>query len=117
MIFSYLENGEVKKRELDALSFDLECEVLVVGAGSAGVFASDSAARNGADVILCEINENIGGMSACGSVTGYYYGMSGGSYESDDDLSQRDTVFLTDIAHWELRQIRCTERLKKAVSE
>ena len=53
---------------------------IVIGAGSAGVYAADSAARTGADVILCEIGENIGGMHVCGNVTGYYYGMRGGSF-------------------------------------
>ena len=114
MIFSYLENGQVKKRETPSVSFDLECDVLVVGAGSAGIYASDAAARMGSDVILCEIGENIGGMTAAGSVTRYYYGMSGGSFEADDEISLADTVFLSNNLHWELRQIRFVERLKKS---
>ncbi len=114
MIFSYLENGEVKKRKIDSPAFDYECDVLVVGAGSAGIFASDSAARMGADVILCEVSENIGGMSVSGCVSGYYYGMTGGSFEADDALSLCDTVFLSNKSHPELRQIRRVERLQKS---
>ena len=114
MTLTYLENGQVKTRELAALAFDYICDVLVIGAGSAGIYAADAAATEGADVILCELAENIGGMSACGNVTGYYYGMNGGSFENDDAVSAKDTVFLTNGAHWEQRQIRFVERLAKS---
>ncbi|MBE6609200.1 MAG: FAD-dependent oxidoreductase [Ruminococcaceae bacterium] len=114
MILSTLENGKVTKTEVTGAIFDHSCQVLVIGAGSAGVYAADSAARTGADVILCEIGENIGGMHVCGNVTGYYYGMRGGSFEEDDKISRGDTVFHSNMAHWEQRQIRLTERLQKS---
>ena len=110
MILSMLENRVVVKRNCDITDFDC-CNVLCVGAGSAGCYAADSAAREGAKVILLEIGENIGGMHVCGNVTGYYYGARGGSYEEDDRKSEADTVFLTSKRHWEQRQIRLTERL------
>ena len=110
MILSMLENGNVVKTACDEPKFDYSCNVLCVGAGSAGVYAADSAAREGADVILCEIGENIGGMHVCGNVNGYYYGARGGSYEQDDIKSSQDKVFMTK-GHWEQRQIRLTERL------
>ena len=109
MILSALENGKVTQTVCNTPAFDYHCDVLCIGAGSAGVYAADSAARMGADVILCEIEENIGGMSVCGNVTSYYYGMRGGSHEEDDAKSKRDTVFATNLEHWEQRQIRCTE--------
>lgn len=114
MILSILENGLVVKKACDITDFDYSCNVLCVGAGSAGCYAADSAAREGASVILCEIDENIGGMHVCGNVTGYYYGATGGSYEVDDRKSDADTVFLTNKRHWEQRQIRLTERLSES---
>lgn len=114
MILSALENGKVTQTVCNVPAFDYHCDVLCIGAGSAGVYAADSAARMGADVILCEIEENIGGMSVCGNVTSYYYGMRGGSHEEDDVKSKRDTVFATNLEHWEQRQIRCTERLQES---
>ena len=71
MILSMLENGLVVKRTCDITDFDYRCSVLCVGAGSAGCYAADSAAREGATVILLEFGENIGGMHVCGNVTGY----------------------------------------------
>ena len=111
MILSMLENGRVVKKACEIPDFDYCCNVLCIGAGSAGCYAADSAAREGASVILLEFGENIGGMHVCGNVTGYYYGASGGSYEEDDKKSKADTVFLTNERHWEQRQIRLTERL------
>ena len=112
MILSMLENGIVTKRTCDNPRFDYSCNVLCIGAGSAGVYAADAAAREGADVILCEIGENIGGMHVCGNVTGYYYGARGGSYEKDDEKTPEDAIFCSH--NWERRQIRLTERLQKS---
>ena len=111
MIVSMLENGHVIKKNCDTPIFDYRCDVLCVGAGSAGCYAADAARSEGADVILCEIGENIGGMHVCGNVTGYYYGNRGGSYQEDDEKTMADRVFLTNNRHWEQRQIRLTERL------
>lgn len=114
MILSILENGLVVKKVCNVTDFDYSCNVLCVGAGSAGCYAADSAARDGATVILLEIGENIGGMHVCGNVTGYYFGERGGSYEEDDQKTKADTVFLTNKRHWEQRQIHLTERLSKS---
>lgn len=114
MILSILENSKVIKTQADNINFHLECDVLVMGAGSAGVYAADSAARAGARVILCEIGENIGGMHVCGNVTRYYYGMDGGSFVEDDKKSSKDSVFQLNLIQWEQRQIRLTQRLEKS---
>jgi len=45
-----------------------ECDVLVVGAGPAGVCAAISAARNGMNVILTEQGGFSGGMATRGLV-------------------------------------------------
>lgn len=114
MIFQRLENRTVIKSEVDAPSFERECDVLVVGAGSAGSYAADSAARLGAEVILCEISDNIGGMSVIGGVTTHYYGSPGGSFEEDERKIREDETFYTGRMHWEQRQILLTERLTES---
>ena len=114
MIISKLEDGKITKSVCATPEFDYICDILCVGAGSAGTYAADSARREGAHVILCEIGENIGGMSVAGNVTGYYYGAPGGSYEEDDEKNMADTVFLTSGSHWEQRQIRFMERLTES---
>ena len=43
-----LENGVLTESECNNPNFEYSCDVLVVGAGSAGVYAADSAAREGA---------------------------------------------------------------------
>ncbi len=45
-----------------------ECEVLVVGGGSAGVAAAVAAARNGADVLLVERYGYLGGLATGGLI-------------------------------------------------
>ena len=114
MILSLLENGKLVKTAVESPCVDYTCDVLVVGAGGAGCYAADSAAREGANVVLCEIDENIGGMHVCGNVTGYYYGARGGSFEEDDKKNAADTVFTCSGAQWEQRQIRLIERLQKS---
>lgn len=62
---------------------ELSCEVLCVGAGSAGVYAASAAAESGACVILLENDVTVGGMHILGGVRGCYYGARGGSFEKD----------------------------------
>ena len=114
MIISALERGVVVKTECQEPDFDLSCDLLCVGAGSAGANVADSAARLGTDVILLEISENIGGMPVCGMVTSYYYGARGGSYEADDEKTDADVAFLSKGRHPDLRQISLTERLAES---
>ncbi len=64
-----------------------ECDVLVVGAGPAGVCAAVSAAREGAKVILCERYGSVGGMLTLGNVDPILGRLSGGTYY--DEISKR----------------------------
>lgn len=114
MILSWFENGTVFQKDIPTPNFEQSCDILIIGAGSAGIYAADSAAREGMKVILCEISENIGGMSVGGNVLGYYYGAQGGSYLQDDEKSEADTVFFDNRQHWEQRQIHMTERLQQS---
>ena len=113
MILSMLLDGALCEREVTDADFDLSCDVLCVGAGAAGCYAADAAAREGADVILLEYGRNIGGMPVCGGVTGYYYGTPGGAYEDDDAARMQDPLFRMKSG-WEARQVHLTERLDKS---
>ena len=114
MILSYLENNRLVRQEVGDVRFEKNCEVLCIGAGSAGIYAADAAASEGADVILLEADDNIGGMHVCGSVAGYYYGAVGGSYQEDDALCAADTVFFKSGRYPDAKQMHLFERLNKA---
>ena len=88
--------------------FDVRCDVLCVGAGSAGVYAADSAAKNGADVILVERDNSVGGMHILGNVRGCYYGLHGGSFEADTPV-QDDPNLLFKV---EKKRLSMLERLE-----
>ena len=88
-----LLNGKTTIEESTWVEFDMKCQVLCVGAGCAGIYAADSAARNGADVILLENDVTIGGMHILGNVRNYYYGFEGGSFEEIDAKCKELDVF------------------------
>ena len=64
-----------------------ECDVLVVGAGPAGVCAAVSAAREGASVILCERYGSVGGMLTMGNIDPILGQVSRGTYY--DEITRR----------------------------
>lgn len=98
----------------DSIIFDLYCDILCVGIGTAGTYAAVSAARAGMDVIAVERDENIGGMPVTGRVGGYYYGFSGGTFESVDKLSADDsTIFKAHPHFFDSRQIHITELIHR----
>ena len=77
-------DGVLTTKEVENISFDKQTDVLVVGAGCAGIFASLSASQEGVSVILLEKDSNVGGMHVNGNVHGYYYGFAGGEFEKID---------------------------------
>ena len=110
MIYSILYQGNRMDKEVEVPHFDLSTDILVVGAGCAGIYCADSAKKEGRDVILLELGENIGGMFVCGNVTGYYYGGEGGTYLEDDKRVHQDTVFVGNGHHadgWQLHLYGC----------
>ena len=114
MILSILLDGKIVTTPADGVAFEHTTDILCVGAGSAGVYAADAAAREGASVLLCELSPNLGGMHVGGGVTGYYFGSRGGAYEDDDAKSRGDALFLARSQQWESRQIRIGERLAES---
>ncbi|MBM7551533.1 FAD-dependent oxidoreductase [Thalassobacillus pellis] len=55
-----------------------ETDVLVVGGGTSGANAAITAAREGMDTILLEMNPGLGGTATFGAVDSYWFGRRGG---------------------------------------
>jgi hypothetical protein len=74
-----------------------ETDVLVVGGGSAGVGAALGAARNGAETVLIEQRNHLGGLATGGHVSVYMNSnpqVHGGVYnEIVDRLTRRDAIY------------------------
>lgn len=83
MIVRRLIDGVITDEQVSA-SVHTVTDVIVVGAGSAGIYAASAAAEEGASAILIENDSDVGGTHVRGLVTGYYYGFAGGSFEDDD---------------------------------
>lgn len=87
-------------------------DVLVAGAGPAGVSAAITAAREGASVILVEQSGNVGGIATEGLMSHWTGNTQGGFYEeilarsSDTDLNDR-----------EMRKVINPEKLKTVLLE
>ena len=71
-------------------SFDLDCEICVVGAGTAGAIAAIAAAKRGHSVIIVDIAPIPGGAATAACVWDYYYGANGGLY--DDVNAEADSI-------------------------
>ena len=106
--------GDVINTAIDLFVPDYKCDILVVGAGCAGVYAAYSARREGADVILVENDENIGGMHVQGNVHGYYYGAKGGTFEEDDVICRNNDVYIGKGTFPFLKQALYTKRLAES---
>ena len=60
--------------------FDADCDVLVIGLGTAGVMAAIAAAKQGCRVIGADAAPLAGGVGTAACVWDYYYGARGGLY-------------------------------------
>lgn len=67
----------------------LRADVLVAGAGTGGAIAAIAAAREGASVCCADALDYPGGIGVGGGIHSYYYGISGGLYESIDEETSR----------------------------
>ena len=106
-----LADGKINvSEELGNVNFSLDCDVLCIGAGAAGVYAAESSAREGCDVILLESSACIGGMHVRGNVCCYYYGEEGGTYLDVDGKCNRD-VFFAGFQEPETKQVIYYKRL------
>ena len=103
-----------KSRELPVTA---SVDVLVLGAGPAGVAAAVSAARQGADTLLIEQMGDVGGIATAGLMSHWTGNTQGGIYEEILDRS----ADLADAADYGFngspRQIINPERLKTLLLE
>ncbi len=88
MKYYELYEGASRCTEAAAPIWNRSYDVIVSGAGSAGIYASMAAARDGKKVMLIEKSPWCGGMHIQGLVNGYYYGCRGGLYEETDKLAR-----------------------------
>ena len=97
-----------------APDFSLWCDILVVGAGSGGIFAATTAAEEGAEVILVENDTSIGGMRVRGNVMPYYYGAPGGAFEELNSRAEWRDMFISIMNQPEPLQAKYTELIEKS---
>ena len=82
-----------------------QCQVLVVGGGPSGLSAAISAARAGADVVLCERYGCFGGViTTVGMETIAWY-----RYEGCVDTEVRYTFYPIKLAHVNFHFQYCTD--------
>lgn len=87
-------------------------DVLVAGAGPAGVSAAITAAREGASVILVEQSGNVGGIATEGLMSHWTGNTQGGFYE---EILARSSD--TDLNDGEMRKVINPEKLKTVLLE
>ena len=95
MLLTYIENKRLIREEYSG-KFDRECDILVVGLGTAGALAAICAAESGLHTIGVEKATAMGGMGTLACVWDYYYGSSGGEYEDID----RRSLEVTENEHY-----------------
>ncbi|MDA3926261.1 MAG: FAD-dependent oxidoreductase [Kiritimatiellae bacterium] len=78
------------------------CEVLVIGAGTAGAPAAISAGRAGADTLVVEFLYNMGGVQTDGRIGRYYHGNICGFTVDDVDpgVNATGSVLATSKSEW-----------------
>lgn len=114
MILFVNENNQIKSKKIDTPIFKYSCDVLVVGAGCSGVYCAISSATEGANVILLENGNSVGGMHTEGNVHGYYYGFNGGTFEQIDRDAKDLADNFVDSAVKDAKQITMLKALKNA---
>lgn len=69
-------------------------DIILAGAGSGGIYAALSAAREGKRVLLLEKSRWCGGQHVQGLVNGYYYGIRTGLFNRTDRLArEQESLF------------------------
>ncbi len=91
----YTKQDGININEPSAVTFDMHCDLLVIGLGSGGVYATIAAAQQGLSVIGIEQLSCVGGTNVAGGVFGYYFGSTGGLFEEVDReaMGYKDTIY------------------------
>lgn len=90
-----------------ALPVLAECEVLVVGAGTAGAPAAIAAGRAGADTVVIDFLCNMGGVQTDGRIGSYYSGNACGFTVTDVDPGWQATGSVLAMAKAEWYRQAC----------
>ncbi len=112
-IYRLINGKRMQKQVSKDFNFDLNCDILCVGAGCAGVYASIASTFKGANVILVEHENSIGGTHTNGNVHGYYYGFKGGSFNKIDEQATKDYEYFVTHAYKDAKQIAYAKALKQ----
>lgn len=94
---------------LRALPVLAECQVLVVGAGTAGAPAAIAAGRAGADTVVIEFLNTMGGIQTDGRIGNYYHGNICGFTVNDVDPGVNGTGSVLALAKAEWYRRACRE--------
>lgn len=113
-IYQLINGKRVQRRVKENFNFDLKCDILCVGGGCAGVYASIASTYKGASVILIEHENAIGGMHTNGNVHGYYYGFKGGSFNKIDQEVTKDYDYFVTHAYKDAKQIAYAKAVKQS---
>lgn len=91
-------------------------DVLIAGGGTSGCNAAIAAAREGAAVLLVEMDDAVGGVATRSNVSGYHFGSRGGLQdEVDRQVMARQRVFggRDSLSHPEAKRSVYSELLHK----
>ena len=91
MSFYSRVNHAVSNHSCETPVWDAAYDIVVVGAGSGGLYAALSAAREGKSVLLIEKTRWCGGAHVQGLVNGYYYGIRDGLFTETDRRAKAET--------------------------
>lgn len=98
---------------------EVNSEIVVAGAGTAGAVATLAAARRGHSTIVLELAPFAGGIGAGGGISSYFQGLSGGLQDEIDDLTDELSALFGGIVspttwHHEARKIALTTLFRDA---
>ena len=98
----YTNSADLVNQGTSSVPVFAECDVLVVGAGTAGAPAAIAAGRAGAETIVVEYLYNMGGVQTDGRIGSYYHGNPRGFTTSDVDPGVKATgsVLATSKSEW-----------------
>ena len=88
MLYCRIVNGKCEKSECRP-EFELSCELLVAGLGTAGAMAAIAGAGSGLDTIGVEVLGAAGGLGTVGGIWDYSWGNPGGIFEKIDLRAQK----------------------------
>lgn len=84
MEYFELYEGVSRRTPAEQPVWNKSYDIIIAGAGNAGIYCAMSAALEGRKILLIEKAAWCGGMHIQGLVNGYYYGCRGGLYEETD---------------------------------